>query len=163
MEIRACADSELPALLATLGQRQFFADCLAGQRAGGGVLLVAWVGGTAVGDVFLGRHPAEEAEVRRWLPGVPRLIHLEVLGPFQRRGIGSALVRAGEDIARRLGHDRIALGVGLDNPGARRLYERLGFTAWGHGPIVTSWQERPHDGPPVTVTETIDMLVKRLD
>lgn len=160
MEIRACADSELAALVATFGQREFFADCLAGQHAGGGVLLVARVGSQAVGDVFLGRHPAEEAEVRRRLPGVPRLVHLEVLGPFQRRG--SALVRAGEDTARRLGHDRTALGVGLDNRGARRLYERLGFTAWGHVPSSPAGRNAPTTAPPATVTETIDMLVKRL-
>jgi GNAT superfamily N-acetyltransferase len=126
------------------------------------VLLVAWVDGRPVGDVFLSLGPADEPEVRRHLPGVPTLVHLEVVGPLQRRGIGTALVRAGEDVARRLGHDRVALGVGLDNPGARRLYERLGYTDWGRGHTVASWREHRPGGAPVTVTETIDMLVKRL-
>jgi RimJ/RimL family protein N-acetyltransferase len=72
------------------------------------------------------------------------------------------MVHAGEDSARRLGHDRIAIGVGLDNPGARRLYERLGYADWGHGHTVTSWRERRAGSAPVTVTETIGMLVKRL-
>src|ERR671921_290722 len=87
---------------------------------------------------------------------------LEVAGRRQRRGIGTALVRGGEDTARRFGRDLIALGVGLDNPGARRLYERLGYTDWGHGPTVASWQEQRPGRAPVTVTQTIDMLVKRL-
>jgi GNAT superfamily N-acetyltransferase len=126
------------------------------------VLLVAWLDGWPVGDVFLDRGPAEEPEIRRWLPGVPRLNHLEVLGPVQRRGIGTALIRAGEATTRRLGHRRIALGVAVDNPDDRRLYERLGYTDWGHGSIVGAYQDRDRDGPPVTITEVIDMLVKRL-
>jgi GNAT superfamily N-acetyltransferase len=134
MEIRRAADAELAALVAVLEQRHFFTDCLARQRDGGGVLLVAWLDGRPVGDVFLSWEPADEPEVRRRLPGVPRLGHLEVLGPFQRRGIGTALIRAGEDAARRLGHDRLALGVGVGNSCARRLYERLGYVDWGHGP-----------------------------
>jgi RimJ/RimL family protein N-acetyltransferase len=64
---------------------------------------------------------------------VPTRSHLEVLGPFQRRGIGTALIRWGEDTARQLGHRRLAIGVGVDNPSARRLYERLGYIDWGHG------------------------------
>ena len=163
MEIRYAAAGDLEALGAVFASEGgFFADCLARQEVGEGVLLVAWLDGRPVGDVFLNLGPADEPEVRRHLPGVPTLVHLEVLGPFQRRGIGTALVRAGEDEARRLSHDRVALGVGLDNPGARRLYERLGYTDWGRGLTVTSWREHRRDGAPVTVTETIDMLVKRL-
>jgi ribosomal protein S18 acetylase RimI-like enzyme len=58
------------------------------------------------------------------------LDHLEVLGQFQRRGIGTMLIGAGEETARQLGHRRLALGVAVDNPGARRLYERLGYADW---------------------------------
>ena len=163
MEIRPASAGDLEPLVAVFGsERRFFADCLARQQAGGGVLLVAWLAGRPAGDVFLSLGPADEAGVRRHLPAVPLLVHLEVLGPVQRRGIGTALVRAGEDTARRLGHDRIALGVGLDNPAARRLYERLGYRDWGHGHTVTSWRERRPGSAPVTVTETIDMLVRRL-
>ena len=80
--------------------------------------------------MFLDRDPAEEPQIRRWLPGVPRLNHLEVLAPLQGRGIGTALLRAGEATACELGYRRVALGVGLDNPDARRLYERLGYADW---------------------------------
>jgi GNAT superfamily N-acetyltransferase len=161
-EIRPGSAADLAALVAGLGQRHFFTDHLARQRDGGGVLLVAWLDDRPVGDVFLACGPADESEVRRRLPGVPRLIHLEVLGPFQRRGIGTALVHAGEDTARRLGYERIALGVGLENEGARRLYERLGYADWGHGTVVGTWVEYPDDGPAVTLSEVCDMLVKRL-
>lgn len=162
MEIRRAADADLGALVAALGQRHFFADRLARQQGGAGVLLVAWLEGRPVGDVVLTWEPADEPEVRRWLRGVPRLVHLEVLGPLRRRGIGTALIRAGEDLARWLGHEQLALGVGVDNPDARRLYERLGYADWGHGTVVGTWQEHDHNGRPVTCSETLDTLVRRL-
>jgi GNAT superfamily N-acetyltransferase len=162
MEIRPGSAADLPALVAALGQRHFFTGHLAGQRAGAGVLLVAWVDGQPVGDVYLDREPAAEPAIRQHLPGVPTLTHLEVLGPFQRRGIGTALIHAGEGTARRLGDHHLAIGVGFDNPGARRLYERLGYTDWGHGTLETSWQDHDHPGLPVTMTETINLLTRRL-
>ena len=113
MEIRPGSDADLAALVAVLGQRHFFTDRLARQQGGGGVLLVAWLGGRPVGDGFLVCEPAEEPKVRRHLPGVPQLTHLEVLGPLQGRGSGTALIRAAEDTARQLGHEQLALGVGL--------------------------------------------------
>ena len=51
MEIWPGSDADLPALVAALGQRHFFTGRLASQRAGAGVLLVAWVDGQPVGDV----------------------------------------------------------------------------------------------------------------
>jgi GNAT superfamily N-acetyltransferase len=72
------------------------------------------------------------------------------------------LDRAVEDTTRPLGHERIALGVGLDNLRAWRLYERLGYADWGHGAVVGTWVEYPDDGPPVTLSEVCNMLIKRL-
>jgi GNAT superfamily N-acetyltransferase len=164
VEIRPASEADLAALVAILGQPpdDFFTDRLARQQDGRGVLLVAWLDGRPVGDVYLTWEPADVPEVRRHLPGVPQLSHLEVVGPLQRRGIGTALLRAAEDTARQLGHEQITLAVGVDNPDARRLYQRLGYVDWGHGTIVATWQERDRDGPPVTVSETCDALVKRL-
>ena len=107
LEIRPGTDADLPALVSALGQQRWFSDRLARQRAGGGVLLLAWLEGRSVGDVYLHLDPATEPEVRQHLPGVPLLIHLEVLEPFQRRGIGTALIHAGEDTARHLGHRQL--------------------------------------------------------
>ena len=161
-EVRPASDADLATLVAVLGERNWFTDRLARQQRGGGVLLVAWLDGRPVGEVFVECEPANEPEVRRRLPGVPRLDHLEVLGPLWGQGIRTALIRAAEASARQLGHQRIALGVGLDNPKARRLYERLGYADWGHGTVVGTWVEYPDDGPPVTLSEVCDMLIKRL-
>jgi GNAT superfamily N-acetyltransferase len=130
VEIRPGSDADFARLVAVLGEHHWFTDRLARQQRGGGVLLVAWLEGRPAGEVFLEFEPATEPEVRRQLPGVPRLDHLEVLGPLWGQGIGTALIGAAEDSARQLGHQRIALGVGLDNPKARRLYERLGYVDW---------------------------------
>jgi GNAT superfamily N-acetyltransferase len=162
VKIRPAADAELPALVEALGQRPFFADRLARQHEQRGLLLVAWLGDRPVGDVYLLREPADVPEVRRYLPGVPQLDHLEVVGPLQRRGIGTALIHAGEDSARRLGDEQLALGVGLANVDARRLYERLGYVDWGHGPVVGTWRAVRDDGTAVAVSQLIDMLVRYL-
>ena len=162
VEIRPGSTDDLTVLVAVLGERHWFTDRLARQQRGGGVVLVAWLDGRPVGEVFLDCEPATEPEVHRHLPGVPRLDHLEVPGPFWGRGIGTALIGAAEDTARQLGHERIALGVGLDNLKARRLYERLGYSDWGHGTVVGTWVEYPDAGPPVTLSEVCDMLVKCL-
>jgi GNAT superfamily N-acetyltransferase len=151
VEIRPGSDADLAALVAALGQADFFTDHLARQHDGRGVLLVAWLDGRPVGDVYLSWEPADVPQVRQLLPGVPQLIHLEVVGPLQRRGTGTALIVAAEDTARRLGHEQITLAVGVDNPDARRLYERLGYVDWRQGTIVATWQERDRAGPPVIV------------
>ena len=84
----------------------------------------------------------------------------------QQRGGGVLLVAwldgQAEDSARQLGYVRIRLSVGLDNLRARRLYERLGYADWGRGTVVGTWVGRPDDGPPVMLSETCSVLVKRL-
>lgn len=57
-------------------------------------------------------------------PGLsPWLANLYVDPPFRRQGVGSALVRAAEDAARRAGHVRLHLYT----PDQERLYARLGW------------------------------------
>jgi len=86
VEVRPGSDADFATLVAVLGEHHWFTDCLARQQRGGGVLLVAWLDGRPAGEVFLECEPAEESEVRRQLPGVPRLGHLEVLGPLWGQG-----------------------------------------------------------------------------
>ena len=67
VQIRPGSDAELPALVEALGERPFFADRLARQHKGRGVLLGAWLGDRPVGDVYLMREPADVPKVRRYL------------------------------------------------------------------------------------------------
>ncbi|KQT98119.1 GNAT family N-acetyltransferase [Sanguibacter sp. Leaf3] len=51
------------------------------------------------------------------------------------RGTGTALLSAAADKARRTGASRVRLSVVDDNPRARALYERRGFTPTGRGTL----------------------------
>jgi GNAT superfamily N-acetyltransferase len=150
------------ALALLLGQRQFFADRLAAQSRSEGVLLVGRLDGTPVGDVWVSFSPAPEAEVNEFLPGVPMLVHLEVVAPLRGRGYGTSIIGAAEDVIRSNGHDRVTLGVGIDNPRARRLYERLGYVEWAHGVVHTGYDWAGDDGVSRRFPETIAVLVKSL-
>jgi ribosomal protein S18 acetylase RimI-like enzyme len=50
-----------------------------------------------------------------------------VARPWQNCGIGTSLVHAVEALAAGRGYGAVELGVEDSNPGARRLYERLGY------------------------------------
>jgi RimJ/RimL family protein N-acetyltransferase len=76
---------------------------------------------------------------------------------IRNRGHGTALVEAAEQRAGELGHPRVCLGVGVDNPDARRLFERLGYREWEHGLVTVAWED---EGGPDSLTG--HRLVKRL-
>jgi ribosomal protein S18 acetylase RimI-like enzyme len=59
-------------------------------------------------------------------------------------GLGTALIAAAENRIRRRGVLRAELGVELDNPRARALYERLGYAAFDERP--DAWDEQAPDG-----------------
>jgi probable F420-dependent oxidoreductase len=160
--VRTATGAELPALVRSLGQRDFFTDRLERQRAGRGVLLVAWLAGNPVGDVYLRLEPADEPEVRRRLPEVPLLQHLEVTPEYRNRRIGSTLIGAAELALRERGHLRVALGVALDNHGAARLYLRHGYRQWPHPPVLTSYPEQRPDRSIRRRYELCQILVKDL-
>ncbi len=52
-----------------------------------------------------------------------------VRSELRGRGVGTALIQAAEDRARRRGHQWIAISVNVDNTSAARLYEWLGYIA----------------------------------
>jgi len=73
--------------------------------------------GEPVGRIWVHR-PSEEI----------RLLDIAILPEYRRRGIGTHLIRKLQDEARAAGLP-LHHSVELDNPRARRLYERLGFVA----------------------------------
>jgi len=90
---------------------------------------------------------------------IPEVRNVGVLEEHRGRGIGTALVREAEH--RALPAGRLRLGVGLDNPQARRLYERLGYRAVGD-PVTTTYEYVDADGVRRTATETDQMMEKAL-
>ncbi|MBO0811578.1 MAG: GNAT family N-acetyltransferase [Microlunatus sp.] len=80
--------------------------------------------------------------------GIPEICDLNVLPPYRRAGIGSALLQALEDAAGTRG-DVVGLGVGLyaDYGPAQRLYAARGYRPDGRGVM--------YDNRPVPPGESI--------
>jgi ribosomal protein S18 acetylase RimI-like enzyme len=89
-------------------------------------VLVAELDGRVAGYVRLGRSSPLEATRH-----VQHVHGLAVDPALQRRGVGSALLRAAVAEARSRGARRITLRVLGGNEAARRLYERAGFVVEG--------------------------------
>lgn len=78
------------------------------------------VTGNRVGIAWLGFLPGESMKVAF-------IYDIEMDEAFRGRGFGTATMNELEDKARKLGATRIALNVFSHNPGAVRLYRRLGY------------------------------------
>jgi ribosomal protein S18 acetylase RimI-like enzyme len=91
------------------------------QCEGQALILVAEVNGEPGGQMWidLERRRAERAG---------EIWAVFVLPCLRGQGIGARLLRAAEEALQVRGFRWALLGVEADNPGARRLYERLGYT-----------------------------------
>jgi ribosomal protein S18 acetylase RimI-like enzyme len=94
-------------------------------------LLIAELDGEAVGAVSV-------TDQRHQLPNSLRMIALDVGMAFRRKGVGTALMEAVEEQARRLGFQRVNLEVGVSNRDAMRLYERRGYERLGAPKMVAN-------------------------
>ncbi|MFE0756500.1 GNAT family N-acetyltransferase [Inquilinus sp. NPDC058860] len=168
MTIELCAlRAEDPARIAAVeggaawnADAALWAGYLADQAAGRRTVRLAWNGDWPVGYGTL----VWESDYPPFRAGaVPEINNLVVAASARGRGIGSALIRAFEDLARQAGRERIGLGVGLyaDYGPAQRLYGGLGYRPDGNG---ITWQERPVvPGDSVPVNDDLVLwLIKRL-
>jgi ribosomal protein S18 acetylase RimI-like enzyme len=97
---------------------------------GDSFMLVADGAGTPVGQVWID-FPAR--------PGAPGYMWaLRVFPCFQGQGLGTRLIAAAESVLVGRGFTQAEINVERNNPGARRLYERLGYRYVGVS-------RRPHD------------------
>lgn len=145
--MRPCAAEDVASITATEHPGARIAERLfARQDRGESLYLTAWLGGAPVG----------QGEVVFASPRELRSLH--VAAAHRGRGIGTALIRAAEQASREAGE--LIVGVGLDNPDARRLYERLGYRVTGEI-STTTYRYVDADGEH-DVTETDERLVKRL-
>jgi ribosomal protein S18 acetylase RimI-like enzyme len=113
------------------------------QSRGEALFLLAFRDDAVVGHTMLLRD-SKYAEVR--VAHEPAEIN--ALAAYVRRtGVGTALIAAAEEIsAGEWGRRTIGLAVRLDNPSARRLYERLGYRDWGRGAVFDEWSEQNEHG-----------------
>ncbi|HEY0835042.1 MAG TPA: GNAT family N-acetyltransferase [Azospirillum sp.] len=125
--IRRCRADDLAALewygLYT-PHREIIQATFKAQEGGDAVMLVTDVGGFPAGQAWLDF-------ARKREQGFATLWALRIFPPFQRAGLGHALMRAAERVALERGVAAMELGVDRDNPGVLRFYERLGYVPAG--------------------------------
>jgi ribosomal protein S18 acetylase RimI-like enzyme len=85
---------------------------------------------------------------------------LRVMTPFQRQGIGSALLREGERLLIERRYESVSIAAAKTNLNAKRLYERLGYQVFGEE--SGAWSYEDHEGRTQHVIEPCWVLEKRL-
>lgn len=118
-----------------------------------GTYLTAWIAETPVAHLWI-----------RWLgsneiprivdqypqlaeyAGYPVICDVFVAEEDRSQGIGTHLLRHAMQLARDRGATHAIVGAYTDNPGARRLYERIGFAEIGIGIFTTSGTLVNEDG-----------------
>ncbi len=136
VEIRPLAEGETDLLerrISSSTPSEKHRERLALQQQGRVVYLVAWQNAMPVGHGLLKWQGTEDEPMASRLRDCPDLEDLFVTPELRSRGIGSQLLAAAEDLARRRGYRRIGLGVGIDNPRAHALYLRSGYRDSGYG------------------------------
>lgn len=159
--IRPATADDLPKL-EWFGQywryRQIFQRTFREQQRGRRLMLVADVNDFPVGQVFIQFESVES----RFADGSQRayLYSLRVLEPFRRRGLGTQLILSAEEAIRARGYAWSTIAVAKDNPGARRLYERLGYQVFDDDP--GRWSYNDPAGKRHQVNEPAWILQKQL-
>lgn len=149
LTVRQLDESELDRIEADEPPEQGYIRAMWDQQcAGDCVLLIAWLADRPVGSGQL-----------VWTTP-PELRNLNVVAALRGEGVGSAIVAAAERIVP-IG-SRLAVGVGLDNPRARALYERLGYVGTGRV-TTTTYEYVADDGSPSTATEVDEELIKLIE
>ena len=122
----------------------------------------AWQGSMAAGrsTVIVALREDAPVGVAQLLHGeVPEICNVGVVESERGQGIGVALMHEAERRAHPAG--RLRLGVGVDNPRARRLYERLGYRLLGEQ-VTTTYGYVDADGVRRSATETDQWMEKTL-
>ncbi len=117
-------------------------------------MLIAELDGQIVGTVSIGGYGHQ-------LPDSLRMFALDVGAKFRRRGVGTALVEAVEAIARSQKIKSVNLEVEVENDGALRIYEQLGYQRLGNHEIVR-WSRLSGSGKREQVEELSWVMTKGL-
>lgn len=150
--VRRCTEDDLADLERTESPGAGITRSLLRRQATGAIVFgAAWRHGLPLGSVVVDLRSDH----------APELKHLHVLESARHAGVGTALCAWAEHQMSQKGFARLYLGVGLQNPGARRLYERLGFRPVGTT-TTTTYQYADESGHQQWATETDEILVKIL-
>ncbi|PQV64548.1 Ribosomal protein S18 acetylase RimI [Abditibacterium utsteinense] len=135
--------------------RSFYEATWQSHQSGESTLLVADLGGFPIGQiVVLWRGKPSH-------PHFPDLQSLRVHPAFRGLGVGSRLIEAAEKLCAERDYSKVGLSVGLDNPRARQLYEKLGYQSQE---IIydEEWSYLDQNGREIHVVERVLDLAKPL-
>jgi ribosomal protein S18 acetylase RimI-like enzyme len=159
--IRPARNEDLP-LLEWYGLfwhfRNVFQDTFLEYQQGHRLMIVAALNDFPVGRVFVQISTGNPV----YADGFDRayLYSLYVIPALQGNGIGTALINYAERELVNRGFTWVTIAVAKDNPGARRLYERLGYTQYHEDSGI--WSYVDPDGKGHTINEPCWVLKKRL-
>lgn len=108
-------------------------DRFAQQRQGRLTYLIAWLDEIPIGHAMVRWEGATDAYVAERISDCAHVEDLFMMPELRSRGVGTRILGRGEQMAMERGIKQIGLAVGVDNPRARALYERLGYVDTGFG------------------------------
>lgn len=135
--------------------RNMFRRTFYEQQAGRRLMLLADFNDFPIGHIFIQLRAANRRRPRAYF------YSFRVMEMFRSQGIGTWLLTNAEAIAYDRGLRRAAIAAAKDNPGARRLYERLGYQVYGDD--IGQWSYVDHRGRVCHVSEPCWLLEKNLN
>lgn len=165
IDIRPLAATEIPQLLHlpwSAGLPKKHQDRHARQQADEVAYLVAWYGSDPIGHLLLKWSGPQQEPMASRITSCAEIEDFVVMPDLRHRGVGHRMLVAAESLTRRRGLYRLGLGIGLDNPRARALYERFGFIDANCGVFTIRWQYPGEDGEPRWAEQRCRYLVKVL-
>ena len=163
--IKPLVEGEIPLLDSHLDPERLagrHGERLAQQRDGRLTYLIAWLDGIPIGHTMARWTGATDTFVAERISGCAHIEDLFVMPELRSLGIGTRILAHAEGLAVERGFTRIGLAVGIDNPRARALYERLDYADTGFGAFEIGGRYRNARGEQREWREVCEYLVKQL-
>lgn len=166
LEIKEADESQLDFLVTQFSPNNpmFQFNRYATQNRGEGLYLIAWHNNTPVGHFLLRWSGPNDVPVTK-LVNITHSAFLEAgvtVYEYRRQGVATAIIQEAERLAKEKGCTCLGLEVGINNPEAKRLYEKLGYEDWGHGEFPISWEYTDENGNKGIGTEVVIYMKKNL-
>lgn len=162
-EVKLCSENDLALLNKVIPEPGYHERRFIAQQDGNASYLLAWQNGAPVGHLLI-KWEGSGHQVDKYLPNVPELNAIGVWPPEKRSlGIGRQLINKAETMVKEKGFNQVALAVEIDNSHAKKLYEKLSYSDWGHGEYFDKWVEKSDDGEEVRHNDPCYYLVKSLE